>query len=91
MKRRNFITASSAFALGALASCQKKADPNVVRFGHFPNVTHVQGLVAHALSRQGKGWFEEKIPGVDYPNLEDQRYRQMFESKIDPWKGPHRV
>ena len=32
-----------------------------IRVGHFPNVTHVQGLVAHALSRQGKGWFEEKI------------------------------
>ena len=31
------------------------------RVGHFPNVTHVQALVAHALSRQGKGWFEERI------------------------------
>src|ERR1700676_1958471 len=32
-----------------------------IRVGHFPNVTHVQALVAHALSRQGKGWFEERI------------------------------
>ena len=32
-----------------------------IRVGHFPNVTHVQALVAHALSRQGKGWFEEKL------------------------------
>lgn len=38
---------------------------NVVRFGHFPNVTHVQALVAHNLTRQGKGWFEERLgPGV---------------------------
>ena len=38
---------------------------SVVRFGHFPNVTHVQALVAHHLSRQGKGWFEERLgPGV---------------------------
>ena len=29
--------------------------------GHFPNVTHVQALVAHALSRQGKGWFEQRL------------------------------
>lgn len=32
-----------------------------LRVGHFPNVTHVQGLVAHALSRQGKGWFEQRL------------------------------
>lgn len=36
----------------------------VVRIGHFPNITHVQALVAHQLSRQGKGWFEERL-GVD--------------------------
>ena len=32
-----------------------------IRVGHFPNVTHVQALVAHAMSRQGKGWFEERL------------------------------
>src|ERR1700688_2297648 len=31
------------------------------RVGHFPNVTHVQALVAHALSRQGKGSVEERL------------------------------
>jgi NitT/TauT family transport system substrate-binding protein len=37
----------------------------VVRIGHFPNITHAQGLVAHNLSRQGKGWFEERLgPGT---------------------------
>jgi NitT/TauT family transport system substrate-binding protein len=33
----------------------------VIRVGHFPNITHAQGLVAHNLSRQGKGWFEERL------------------------------
>jgi len=33
----------------------------VIRVGHFPNITHVQGLVAHNLSRQGKGWFEARL------------------------------
>jgi len=33
----------------------------VIRVGHFPNITHGQALVAHNLSRQGKGWFEEKL------------------------------
>jgi NitT/TauT family transport system substrate-binding protein len=41
-----------------------KAD-TVIRVGHFPNITHAQALVAHNLSRQGKGWFEEKLgPGT---------------------------
>ncbi|MFO1136912.1 MAG: ABC transporter substrate-binding protein [Rhodoblastus sp.] len=35
-----------------------------LRVGHFPNITHVQGLVAHHLSRTGKGWFEQRLPGV---------------------------
>src|SRR5216110_349252 len=32
-----------------------------IRFGHFPNITHAQGVIAHALSRQGKGWFEQRL------------------------------
>jgi len=42
-----------------------RADQLVLRVGHFPNITHAQALVAHALSRQGKGWFEQRLgPGV---------------------------
>jgi sulfonate transport system substrate-binding protein len=36
----------------------------VLRVGHFPNITHAQALVAHNLSRQGKGWFEERLGGA---------------------------
>jgi NitT/TauT family transport system substrate-binding protein len=37
----------------------------VLRVGHFPNITHAQALVAHNFSRQGKGWFEERLgPGT---------------------------
>jgi len=39
-----------------------------IRFGHFPNITHAQGVIAHALSRQGKGWFEERLG----PNVQIQ-------------------
>ncbi|SKB07662.1 NitT/TauT family transport system substrate-binding protein [Prosthecobacter debontii] len=61
MNRRNFITATLSAA--GLAACGKKpVDANApLRFGHFPNITHIQGLVAHALSRQGKGWYEERL------------------------------
>src|SRR5947209_7308176 len=37
----------------------------IVRIGHFPNITHAQGIVGHALTRQGKGWFEQRLgPGI---------------------------
>ncbi|TDU70746.1 NitT/TauT family transport system substrate-binding protein [Prosthecobacter fusiformis] len=60
MNRRHFLTTLGA---AGLASCSKKpVDANApLRFGHFPNITHIQGLVAHALSRQGKGWFEPRL------------------------------
>jgi NitT/TauT family transport system substrate-binding protein len=36
-----------------------------IRVGHFPNITHAQGVIAHALSRQDKGWFEQRLgPGT---------------------------
>jgi NitT/TauT family transport system substrate-binding protein len=47
-------------AVAALAGVAQ-AQTTTIRVGHFPNVTHVQGLVAHHLSRQGKGWFEERL------------------------------
>ena len=48
----------------ALAAASASAE-TVLRVGHFPNITHAQGLVAHNLSRQGKGWFEERLgPGT---------------------------
>lgn len=52
------------WTLLALAYPSDAAD-NVVRVGHFPNITHAQALVAHNFSRQGKGWFEERLgPGA---------------------------
>lgn len=61
MNRRHFLTSLGAAA--GLAACGKKpvATNAPLRFGHFPNITHIQGLVAHALSRQGKGWYEQRL------------------------------
>jgi NitT/TauT family transport system substrate-binding protein len=63
MNRRSFVFSSVSSAAAVLTGCKAKssAGAGVVRFGHFPNITHVQGLVAHQLSRQGKGWFEERL------------------------------
>ncbi len=37
------------------------AQGTTVRVGHFPNITHVQALVARALERQGKNWFGDRL------------------------------
>lgn len=29
-----------------------------------------------------------RLQGIEYPPLEDQRYREMFMSKVDPWMRP---
>ena len=50
------------------SACEKKSaptnastEPLRLRVGHFPNITHAQALVASQLTRQGKGWFEERL------------------------------
>src|SRR5436853_7420612 len=52
------IVALSILGLVAINSVSAETK---IRVGHFPNITHAQGLVAHALTRQGKGWFEERL------------------------------
>lgn len=62
--RRSFATFFAAAGLLLSFVAASRAD-TVLRVGHFPNITHAQGLVAHALTRQGKGWFEQRLgPGV---------------------------
>ena len=53
-----------------LAGAAPSAAQTTLRIGHFPNITHVQALVAHYLSRQGKGWFEQRLG----PNVKIEWY-----------------
>lgn len=51
-------------ALLVMAGCNREnPDSKVIRMGGFPNVTHVQALVARNMSRHGEGWFERYLPG----------------------------
>jgi NitT/TauT family transport system substrate-binding protein len=50
----------AALVVLAIAAATPTRAQTLLRVGHFPNVTHVQALVAHYLSRHGKGWFEER-------------------------------
>src|SRR6476469_7420994 len=66
----------------------------VIRVGHFPNITHAQGVVAHALSRQGKGWFEQRLgPGTKIDwfvyNAGPSAMEAVFAASIDlTYVGP---
>ena len=66
MKTKTLIAVIGTLPLFVQAA--RAEEKTVIRFGHFPNITHAQGVIAHALTRQGKGWFEQRLG----PNVEIQ-------------------
>ncbi len=37
----------------------------MLRVGYFPNITHAQGVIGAQTTREGRGWFEQRLgPGV---------------------------
>ena len=36
-------------------------EARTLRVGHFPNITHAQGLLGHSFTRSGEGWFEKYL------------------------------
>jgi NitT/TauT family transport system substrate-binding protein len=57
--KRSYLVILGVFAI--FTTAQRAVAGETIRVGHFPNVTHVQGLVAHYLTRTGHGWFEERL------------------------------
>lgn len=69
--RRNFLRNLSCVALLAFAGAtalglsgcdNKKAGEPVLRAGFFPNVTHAHAVIAREMAREGKPWFESRLP-----------------------------
>ncbi len=58
---RPYPTALLAVGFCALGLNARGADKIALRVGHFPNITHAQAVIAHGLSRAGKGWFETRL------------------------------
>jgi len=91
MKSISLLALSVALGLAVRADA---AGNTVVRVGHFPNITHAQALVAHNLSRQGKGWFEERLgPGTKIEwfvyNAGPSAMEAVFANSIDlTYVGP---
>src|SRR6478672_365296 len=84
------LSISLWFAAAAFCFAETK-----MRVGHFPNITHGQGVVAHALSRQGKGWFEQRLgPGLRIEwlvyNAGPSAMEAIFANSIDlTYVGPN--
>jgi NitT/TauT family transport system substrate-binding protein len=85
MKTKLLLALTSAVVLYHTASAE---DKTVLRFGHFPNITHAQGVVGHALTRQGKGWFEQRLgPKIEIQwftyNAGPSAMEAMFAGSLD--------
>jgi NitT/TauT family transport system substrate-binding protein len=59
--RLTSFAARAAFALALFCVAPALAQQTTLRVGHFPNITHIQGLIGHHLTRSGKGWFESRL------------------------------
>lgn len=100
---RNTVPCVWRIAAGLLAAVVVAAVPVAgaqdaaltLRIGHFPNITHVQALVAHNMSRQGKGWFEQRLgPNVKIEwyvyNAGPSAMEALFAKSIDvTYVGPN--
>ena len=70
------------------------AERTILRFGHFPNITHAQALAAHHMSRTGSGWFEQRLgPDVEVQwfiyNAGPTAMEAIFANSIDvAYVGP---
>jgi len=61
LRQRVRLAIGVALLTASIVCRPASAEPVTLRVGHFPNITHVQALVAHGLSRSGKGWFEQRL------------------------------
>jgi sulfonate transport system substrate-binding protein len=81
-----------AVALAALPTAAAAQDVTL-RVGHFPNITHVQALVARHFERQGRNWYAERIGArIEWYayNAGPSAMEAMFAASIDlTYVGPN--
>ena len=84
-----------SMALLLLAACLVRAEKPTVRVGYFPNVTHAQGIIGSHGTREGRGWFEQRLgPDVTvqwFPfNAGPSAMEAIFAGSIDlTYVGPN--
>lgn len=57
----NFKTLTLAAIALAGVQFSSAADPQILRIGYFPNVTHAHGVIGSHSTREGRGWFEQRL------------------------------
>ena len=99
---RFFAACLIAAGLALAAGCRAKSENNastsgktVLRVGYFPNITHAQGVIARALTEEGRGWFEERLgPDVEIQwfvyNAGPSAMEAIFTDSVDlTYVGPN--
>ena len=82
-------------ALLAFCPTWVRAEKIVLRVGYFPNITHAQGVIGSQTSREGHGWFEQRLgPDVSiqwFPfNAGPSAMEGVFAGSIDlTYVGPN--
>ncbi|HZP60828.1 MAG TPA: ABC transporter substrate-binding protein [Opitutaceae bacterium] len=72
-----------------------RAEKITLRVGYFPNITHAQGVIGSETTREGHGWFEQRLgPDVTlqwYPfNAGPSAMEAIFAGSIDlTYVGPN--
>ncbi len=79
----------------ALAMANPVLAKTILRVGYFPNVTHAQGIIGSHSTREGQGWFEQRLgPDVAIQwfayNAGPSAMEAMFAGSIDlTYVGPN--
>ncbi len=77
------------------AASAAPAGKTVLRVGYFPNVTHAQGVIGRQTTREGHGWFEQRLgPDVEIQwfafNAGPSAMEAIFAGSIDlTYVGPN--
>ena len=89
------LSVLAALVLSFILAGPAAAADITIRVGHFPNVTHVQALVARGLEREGKSWFTSRLgPNVKIEwyayNAGPSAMEAIFANSIDlTYVGPN--
>ena len=89
------LTAAAALSLASVSNLSAADKKKTIQVGYFPNISHAQALVAHQLTRQGKGWFESRLgDGVEIKwrlfNAGPSAMESMFAGAVDiTYVGPN--
>lgn len=85
----------ACLVLSLLLAVTLHAGKVTIRVGYFPNVTHAQGVIGAASSREGRGWFEQRLgPDVEVHwfafNAGPSAMEALFAGSIDlTYVGPN--